>query len=323
MGQFEDFADSLTDERIESLVHADFGPLAFNEILEPLQTIRDVVHAVDPEQGRVSDRIRSELISRLEHLTVTLNQIAAFDPTTQTPDARIALINQVVGARDVVLDLLPAFSRSTKDGRLLDQAMLTSLKTDLEVATERALAAHGALVPVVGSAQQKSLASANSDAAAYFDAEATKRKASANRFLYATIGLTVALAGVAVYFYARFEIAPPNYSNAGDAIAGALPKITLLLALSFAVGFAARNYRVNSHLIVLNSTKAMTLRAATKYAASVDDKEHRDMVVASLVQAVFTIGDTGYLPVDSERTIIETPGVASIFNASRPPVNLS
>jgi hypothetical protein len=239
-------------------------------------------------------------------------QIDAFSVTDQNPlGMRDSLVQQVLSVRDGAVTQLRPFLRMESD-EIAAQLRETQAAL-LSVNEERR-----ALADLLSQARQGKVEEAGQDAYQFFEDEATAHDNTASKFLVYTVGFSLVLFAVALAFIVYVSVNPPSYANWGDAAAATVPKITLLLILSFAVGFAARNYRINRHLSVLNRTKAVTIRAAERYAAGVEEPAHRDLVVASLVQSVFSIGDTGYLPVDSERTIIESPGVASMIAASTP-----
>lgn len=321
MSDFGGWADRLSDDYIKELEHSDWGPLSFAAIRRPLELIRGQLRTAREQGDYIPTPQAQEAVAKLAQLETTLTAIANYDPKTTPGTQQDQLIAQVEAVKDGILQALRPYVHAPDQGASMDGAQARALVENLNEAASRATDAKRALEPVLTRAQQQNLEVAGADAAAFFDSEALFRDDAARKFLLATSVAVGLLTAAAITFLVWFQMSPPEYPNLGDALAGLLPKVTLLLVLSFAVGFCARNYRVNSHLSVLNRTKAITIRSAKNYAASVDEPSHRDLVVASLVQSVYALGDTGYLPIDSERTIIETPGAGALFNAARPSVS--
>jgi hypothetical protein len=93
-------------------------------------------------------------------------------------------------------------------------------------------------------------------------------------------------------------------------------RLVLLGLGSYIITLAARNYRVNMHLQVVNETKRNALNTFVLFSESVPE-ESRPLITAELVHAVFLPGDSGYLGESGEKTIVETPGVTALL--ARPP----
>ena len=313
MGQLEAFLPFVEPEHVQALVRKDeLGPLSFDRIVTPLASIRSLLEDAIPQEEEIPAAQLNAAVQQLNGIQEIERQIETFTVGEQNPSGtRDSLVQQIVSLRDNVVTQLRPVLRS-------DASTVATQMAETRKALEEATATRDSLAELLSQARQGKVEAAGQEAYQFFEDEAKAHDISSATFLKYTVGLSIALAVIALVELAAVVIWPPDYKSFGDAAAASLPKITLLILVSFGVGFAARNYRVNRHLSVLNRTKAITIRAAEKYAAGVDEPSHRDLVVASLVQAVFAIGDTGYLPVDSERTIIETPGAAGLLAASAP-----
>lgn len=312
-GQLARFLDLVAHSRVESLARPELGPLSFEGLTQPLESIRRLLEEAIPQETEIPAQRLNSAVQLLNQLQSLEQQIEAFDINSSNPaNTRDSLVTQVVNIRDQLVDQVRPVLRG-------DSAVILERLAETEGALSESQAMNERLSDLLQRTRQGQIEVAGETASSFFEQQAKEHSEAANRFLGATVVFAVILAllaGVEWYVFVQW---PSSYATWGEALAASIPRLTLLAILSFAIGFSARNYRVNSHLRVLNLTKAVTIKAADRYAAAVEQSEHRDLVVASLVQAVFAIGDTGFLPVDSERTIIESPGAGAFLAAAASP----
>ena len=311
--QLQPFREMLDDDAIMALVRPTLGELSFDGVQGPLQSIQRLLDEAIPQEQEIPAQRVAQAVGQLDALRTLIKRIPDFAVTEANPSGtRNEIMAGIHSYRDSLIESL----RPAMRGGTADLAIRLG-------ETERALAEtrdmNARLEALIGQTRQGQVEIAGERASDFFEAQAAAHEQAASRFLWGTIGLSVLLVAVVVGEFIELRWNPPNYNgDLARGLAESLPKLTLLLIISFGVGFSARNYRVNKHLFVLNKTKSITIQAADRYAAAVDQPAHRDLVVASLVQSVLTLGDTGYLPVDSERTIIESPGAASMLASTVP-----
>jgi hypothetical protein len=310
--QFRQFLPSVSEETIGELLREDLGQASFVGVATPLRAIRDLLEEAIPQEENLPSQRLAQAVAQLNQLAPLQERIRSFNLETSNPlQARDGLVTEVVNLKDQVIEGVRPYLRG-------DAAALARKVELLTQTLETARKDNERLEALVRQTRQGQVNIASEHASAFYDEQATKHDGQAKNFLWAVIGFSILLAVIAGVELIWAYTHPGEFTSTADAITAAIPRLTVLVLVSFAVGFSARNYRINRHLAVLNRTKALTIQTADRYAAAVDEPNHRDMVVSSLVTAVFTIGDTGYLPVDSERTIIETPGAAGMISAMAP-----
>jgi hypothetical protein len=311
----EKYRAEVTDESIAELLRPTLGELSFSGIERPLTMVRDVLDEAVPQEGDIPNRRVTEAAQLLDQLTQSLQRVREFSVTEANPAAnRDGLLQQIRDVSDRIVECLRPMCRG-------GGAAMARRLDETEALLGETRAENQRLSELIAQVRQGEVQLAGGSASEFYENLAAEHKNTARRFLWSTIGLLVVLAVFAAVELVLVIVSPPVFASLGDALAAGLPKVTVIVVLSFAVGFSARNYRINMHLSVLNRTKSRTLMSATHYAAGVEQPEHRDLVVATLVQSVFALGDTGYLPVESERTIVETPGAVSLLGSTVPRVN--
>jgi hypothetical protein len=99
----------------------------------------------------------------------------------------------------------------------------------------------------------------------------------------------------------------------GSFLRGLIVRVLLIGAVSYAIGFLTRNYRVNKHLQPVDETTRNALETFSLFSESVAP-EDRPVLTAELARVVFAYVETRFLSASQEKTIVETgPGLSALL----------
>lgn len=136
----------------------------------------------------------------------------------------------------------------------------------------------------------------------HYSGQADTHRNSAKAALIAVVATT----GILVVVGWGVVVTIPETNEWTNLAREVLARLFLVGALTFAVAFTSRIYRVNSHLTVVYEQKAHALRTFSLFARSIQDDDSRGMVLAELVRAVFAPAETGLVDASPEHTVIES-----------------
>ncbi len=128
-----------------------------------------------------------------------------------------------------------------------------------------------------------------------FNNQAEQNKATANKWLYVSIVLTVA---ITLFLWITFDQLNTVLKDDTDFQISLQIFLTKALILSFAsIVFyqAVKNYNANMHLHALNKHRRNSLASFQAFVESTDDVRIRDTVLIQATKAIFEAGETGYI----------------------------
>ena len=239
--------------------------------------------------------------------TGPFEQILGFDPKVGNPAAeRDALIQTIKDEydghfRQITPTIAYCAQKGTDFEQLEKQARnsvdeIRDLKTSLEQEREEIVNnAKDALSQVRKAAADVGVA----QHAVHFEKEAAKHVAAKKQWLTATIVLAVfilTMASGAIYYY---------MTNAADRTTAqlvqlALAKLFFFSILSFALVWAARMYRAESHNLVVNQHRQNALRTFETFIAASGDESTKSAVLLQATQCIFSHQATGFVQYEQE-----------------------
>lgn len=128
-----------------------------------------------------------------------------------------------------------------------------------------------------------------------FNNQAEQNKATADKWLYVSIGLT---AGIIFLLWTTFDQLNAVLKDSIDFKISLQILLTKALIFSFAsIVFyqAVKNYNANMHLHALNKHRRNSLASFQAFVESTDDVRIRDTVLIQATKAIFEAGETGYI----------------------------
>ncbi len=315
MGEFAPLIERLSDDRLEGLDADDMGVHNLRDVVALLRVVRTELEAGEallPEE--ITQTVRGELLNGnfANQIDALINGMGQYGATTENPNQeRNKFRTQAENLRNLAIDRLRPIVRP-------DAAQIKRLAQEVEKERELLAAARAELSAQMSALAQSSATTAANDLSHFYEAEAKSHGDTANTFFWAGVVAGVVLALITVY---TLFVEPPSYDTSEtseqwiDVVRGTVARLAVLSLAAFALAFCVRNYRVNMHLEVLNKRRENALNTFGLMQASVTTDDARNIVVSELVRAIFTSEETGYLAVDSERTVIESPGSAGILSA--------
>lgn len=304
-GRYQDKIDLLTDEHLFAVPRKEElgATLNFEEAVPYLRSIRrDLVAANDVEDLMLPQNNLNQAQQYIDKLPNILDRIRIFDPkkVSNAGGAHADIITELRQMSDEIATSLrpvvPVDQSALDAARKNAERLVVELEEELRQARD-----------VKDQVKSDAVQKATGEVSGYYKTAADSHESAAMRFLWFAVGSAVLLMGAVVVLF--YWIAPTSNDVPGT-VREISARIVILLVLVAAVGFCTKNYRVNMHLSVINKTRYNALETAALYVAGVDG-ETRNLVVAGLVHAIFSPGDTGYMSTDREQTIIENPGSIS------------
>lgn len=307
---FEDALSNLSDEQLDTLARRDLGVMGFEAAVPHLRRVRELIGVLnDTDPDDLASDLVGQANAQVSDLVNFVGRIRDFNPNTgSNPGSdRSALINQVRATRQWFAQHVGPYAR-------LNQVDLERMQTTTAEAAGRIEQYEEKAARLVDEIQKRAGVALAARHSGYYDGQARRHAMSAMAFLLTSI----ASLGVSVWVaYQFFVVAPPAATESWVVLAReVLPRLFFVGAGAFVVSFAARNYRVNKHLQVVNEHRRNALDTYALLAESLEGGA-RDAALAETLHAVFGSVDTGYLANTRETTILDTtPGLSSLL---RPP----
>jgi hypothetical protein len=327
MGQYADRLELLSDTGMTKIERPDLGPFSFVDLHVSLEALKWIIAAIDETPPHfIPNETRNATNSTIGQIFDLFNKIEAF--TAARPEAfqeRQNIITNGVAYVDQLLKIASPYAvkRSIEESELVVQlqlmvSSLTEEKQKLEL-TIREISSAWPKVKAewedLQSQERLTFTSAGtSEASAFFENRSTAHQKISNKF-----GIWAILLSVLLIVWLLLTGQSPlglkwNQEQIVLSIIRGIPHFTILTLVTFAIGICVRNYRINQHLAVLNKTKATTLSSGESFVKSIADVSTRDIVLETIVRSVFTIGDTGFLNGEQERTVVESPNLSALVH---------
>lgn len=154
--------------------------------------------------------------------------------------------------------------------------------------------------------------------AAEYEGKAKKWGSTRDRFFKWLLGIIIA--NFAVYFYlfiaskVEWKMLPGFPPKELFTLEYGIAKLALLIVLSYAIGFASKNYSVNSHLETINKHRKNVAETLKDFLNSKPEQEDRSALVRAGADAMFKNSSTGYIKKDGGPTDNEPMGVGGVIN---------
>lgn len=315
MGQFRALIDMLSDQELESVTARNMGELGLDEVVALLRSARlDLESAESLDENQIPSSARNEILGGSFHdrLNALLAGMREYGPQTDNPAAaRGRFLVDARFLKDQVLERVIPYVRVSEAE--VQRALVDAERFVADLERTRA-----EVDKQIQALAQSSASTAASDLSGFYRQQANKHETAAKRFFWAAVASAGLLTVLTVWF---LFVSPPEYDADQtsqqwiEVARHTVARLALLSIAGFAVAFCVRNYRVNMHLEVLNKRRENALNTFGLMQASVTSDDARNIVVGELVRAVFMSEETGYLSIQADRTIIESPGAAGMFSA--------
>lgn len=127
--------------------------------------------------------------------------------------------------------------------------------------------------------------------ARHFKAEADYHKSMSLRWLWAAIFFAIATVCYAQFSPSANLLAVP----ATAALATYIPKLIVLVILTFSLVWCARNYSASRHNFVVNQHRQNALSSFETFVAGAGDQQTKDAVLIQATQSIFAPQDSGFV----------------------------
>lgn len=309
---WEDLTSQLSEDDLGVLYRDELGPLNFAPAIDNLRRIRRwAENLAQQDPGDLYQGLRDEVEQRIKKIIQLADRIRGFDPQqANSPMDRLAVIGEVEAEKDWWARNVAQYARA----REIDLAQLLQEAGAATRSLQTQAAEMDALLSRVRVASGKAGADKLS---AHYRTQVDAHESQANLFLKWGIGALGAtlLAGLGL-----FVLFPPTADDSSNwllFVRSIVPRLFIVGVLGYVVAFAARNYRVNKHLQVVNEQRRTALDTYPLFTESVDDAATRGLIAIELLRATVGSTDTGYISGGSEKTILESqPAITQLL---RPP----
>lgn len=289
----------LQDSELEALRREqELGEaLHFSEAVDVALGIRRMLEALSSEEPEeLPQSLFAEIRNHLGQVNGALNNIQNFDPgETQNPgNERTSYINQIKTERDW-------FAQEVRPQLRGDVEAVSRMIREADEARQEMIERRDEYNQLVDRLRLAAGQRGARNMSGYYSERAGTHRNQSITFFWSMV---IALAATAALGLWLFVWAGPSTGDGtAQVVRDLLVRLFFVGLATFAVAFAARNYRINKHLEIANDQKAAALDTYAMFAEAAD--EDRSIVTAALVHAVFESSDTGFLGEKQERTIVE------------------
>ncbi len=308
----------LSDDELDQLVRReDLGSLNFANSVEQLRSARKFIEQYANESDYdVPPSVTSALnsgLNTLRDITTAMSNLDVTNPNSSNEHTDLA--NRVTSFCDFVLkDVKPQIRKTTVESN--------ALIGELDASLESAKAAEAQVAQILETVKKSAGDVGALKISRHYADQATAHRKTARNFLIAAAVLAVFLlgaAGLIAWLYLTSEPDGSTTTDWVDLVRQTLVKLVVLGVLSYALSFTVKAYRSNMHTAVVNEQKANALNTYTLFEAAMTTEAGRDVVTATLVQAVFAPSDSGFLDSGPEQPVMGLdPAVIRALLASRP-----
>lgn len=310
MGQLESFLSSLGEPEGEGWTVAERISPGLTVLYLKVRRAYEMVDLEDPEE--IHSNVMQTASAQLREVAGTYNAIVG-GPATPRFDqsvegARTALQRAWTTWRN---DLRVHLGRPSLDEGRIERTAEEHLGKATEVLA-RAAEARDSYAELEARASKLLTEVGTGELASFYNAQAAKHQGTALKVLkwLAFLIIALALGGFVLLFTL------PDTSDYGALARELSTRLVVVGAVSYALVFTARLYRVNTHLQSVYEQKAKALETYMLFARGLEVDEARTAILAELVRAVFSPAETGLIDATGERTVVESasPVLAALMS---------
>lgn len=316
--QWADVNASLTEGHIKKLLRPDLGDLSFvgsKHLFEDLRDDSAVAASLDARDGW--DLVEENRKSALRHdqpysseaTAQLLKEIEDFNPaaaSTAPAEAKAELERRLREHRKALGAAVRPVGRIAPDLGIDIAALSRAVKDAEEIAAKKP-----AIDQVLANLQTAAAEEGATEAAKFYRKQADDEEKAAGRSFKWVVGTVVAFIAVAGLIFFTPGLKPSDNLSSGSAIVEVAGRTLILAVLAFLITLTARDYRAHRHLSTVSRFKEHALNATPLLHDSIaNNEEHFGVVLATLVDAVFAVPETGFVNAGGETTTITTPAAA-------------
>lgn len=292
------------------------GSLAFDQAPQEVATILGILRDLRLEDwGQFDESFKGTVLSQAQGVINTLTQMKTLDAS----DPNAATYRQ---NHQATLDQLTEWFRSTAQprafrARLREELQRSDVSTGYEEAerlrrelselrdqmaqTRQSLES---IQPVVEAGRAVAGESGAVDLAAEYRKQADDHKAAWELWRWVLLGASVVAVAGSISVVSIHH--PQGDATSAPAVGRFLIDLLVIGVLLYGVRLSSLQFRVHRHLDATDRSKAAALATFGRIVASGAEPSTRDVLAATLAQAVFTPGDTGFIDAGNDHiTLIE------------------
>ena len=309
--------EGVSDEELRGFVR--LGTLAFNEAdVTNLREIASILRDTTQENQSYWDgSFRGSITSKAQEVLDVVRRVKGLQ--ADAPDAggernrlRDEINAHLQWLRDNVVPRLfdkrmrehLAGARPPTEREAQRQADLAKQGDELQARFEQLAARLTEMEPVVEAQRATAAVTGAEDLSVEYMNQATRHESGWKLWLWVLLGTGVVavLGGIALLAWNR----PTGSDIDGETLARLALDLFVIGLLLYAVRVSALQFRVHRHLEAKARSKAAALSTFSRFVASGAEPSTRDVLAATLAQAVFESGDTGFVDSSSDQiTLIE------------------
>lgn len=305
MGPMHDLLDVFDEIDLSTLARTEeLGALNFEPAVEQLSMIRRIFEAANALQPiDLPSTTLADVPVWARHIKDVVESIKSFGVNVDRPgDSRNGILGRVNEVRNwALLSIRPHLNAETVNYR--EAAM------EIDRTLERSLATYHDVQRLASQVQLAASGVGAAELSFHYRAQAEGHGTAAKWYLVgaATIGAGTVVAAAIMFAKLTVDLDAKTTSSTqwAELVRDIVIRVFFLGLFSYALSFCVRNYRVNSHLRVVNEQKKNALDTFGLFAEAAPTDEARSLITAELVRAVFAASDSGYLDQGPEKSIIE------------------
>lgn len=282
----------LSLESIEALRNKrDLGNISFELPVKKMESLRKTLERASLGEEFIKQNNISNLHNYMHQLSIAIASLKALDPATGGDKLQEFnnYTNQIQTQSENIVDLVQmAVAMATN----YDAGYASKQKSEID-----AIVADLKSLRDVERSQTK--AEASSHSASYFKklGEDFERSSKINLWTLVAILTVLGIGLVALEAFGGHKL------KETESLYELFPYFNLIAIGWFSVRFAARNFRSNKHLAVINLTKANILEAGEKFAVSARNDEMKDEITKLIVLNAFSSAETGLINQENDSAI--------------------
>jgi hypothetical protein len=306
---FEEQLAWLSDEQLEALRReSELGELNFTEVVKRLRVIREIAQALEQEDPlELRSTLLDEAGNQLRGLEPLLEQMRSF---TLAQDQAASQHGSIASQIEQVRDWFAREVRPNLRGADVDSSAAKTAVQEAENSATRIREMLARLRAEAGEAGAGKLS-------AFYSNQGKGHAGQARWFLIGTgvsVGVIV-LVGLWLFVWNPLPVGADN-GQWQEFLRGLVERLFFLGVVAWVLAFLSRNYRVTKHLQIVNEQKSNALDTYPLFIEAAPTPDTQNIITAELAKGVLNAGDTGFLSLKEERSIIENQ--PSLLTAIRP-----
>lgn len=294
--EIEEILSEIVKLDIEKdLIRSDYlgSSLNFNVCRDVFEKIINITNEIKEGDWRQLPYSRlSSLLSQVTTVNNKLNEIKAFDPSTQSAD-RTNLINSVQTVYETyytnVFEIISFVRLQTFKPSEAEKEIKNKLKSVQDISTD-ASAKLAEINDILSKSKQAAGETGVAKYASYFKDESGAHERVAKGWFWGVILMSAVVMGwgVVLLFWITKDL------KTGDAIQYSIAKFVVLSALFYILVWVTKNYNANKHNYIVNRHRANSLNSFETFVKSTEDQGTKDAVLLQAAQSIFNPQATGY-----------------------------